>query len=107
MRLGAVDRMSYWRLVSLLVDGMRRRENAVVHRAGFSNEPNSFPLGLWDKSNNLAHNRLLLCGAALWRRLVSGRWAEMPASTGGRIGRDFSKSWKTERRLSQAEVSRE
>src|SRR6516225_1321118 len=73
MKHGAVDRMSYSRLIRLPVDGMMRGwKDAVVHRAGFSDEPNSFPLGLWDKSDNLAHIRLLPYRAAHWQRLVWG-----------------------------------
>jgi hypothetical protein len=34
-----------------------RREDAVIYRAGFSNQAGSLALILWDKSNNLAHIR--------------------------------------------------
>jgi hypothetical protein len=69
MNTGSVQRVSYWWLVPLLIDGIRRRKNAVVHRAGFSNQAESFALGFWDESDNLAHVRLRLQRAALLRRL--------------------------------------
>jgi hypothetical protein len=52
--------MNYWRVVVLLVDGIGRRENAVVHRAGFSYQAESFALGLRNKSDNFTHIRLQL-----------------------------------------------
>jgi len=43
------------RVVPLLAEGISRRENAVVYRAGFSNEADPLAFGLWDELNNLAH----------------------------------------------------
>src|SRR5258705_9203621 len=74
MNPGSVNRMDYWCIVGLLVDGISRREDAVVHRAGFSYQAESFALGLRDKSDNLTHIRLQL----LWR---------VPAGPGLQMGR--------------------
>jgi hypothetical protein len=56
-------------LVPLLADGIRPRKDAFVDRSGFSNKPGSLPLGLWNKSNNLAHVSLLLDynNHSIWR----------------------------------------
>ncbi len=62
MNPGSVDGMNDWRVVALLVDGIRLRENAVVIRAGFSYQAESFALGLRDKLDHFTHIRLqLLC----------------------------------------------
>src|SRR6266404_8695096 len=64
MNPGSVDGMNYWIVVALLVDGIGRRENAVVVRACFSYQAESFALGLRDKLDYLTHIRLqLLCRA--------------------------------------------
>src|SRR6266481_4483431 len=55
--IGAADRMTYRCLVLLLADRISRREDAVIYRAGFSNQAGSLALRLGDKSNNLAHIR--------------------------------------------------
>jgi hypothetical protein len=47
--------MTYWSHVLLLADWISRREDAVVYRAGHSNQAGSLALRLWDKSDNLAH----------------------------------------------------
>jgi hypothetical protein len=47
--------MTYWCPVLLLADWIGRREDAVVYRAGPSNQGGSLALRLWDKSNNFAH----------------------------------------------------
>jgi hypothetical protein len=49
--------MNYRCLVLLLADRISRREDAVIYRAGFSNEADSLALRVWNKSNNLAHIR--------------------------------------------------
>ena len=41
----------------LLADRINRGEDAVVHRAGFSNQTRSLALRLWHKWNNFAHIR--------------------------------------------------
>ena len=74
MNPGSVNRMDYWCIVGLLVDGISRREDAVVNRASFSYQAESFALGLRDKSDNLTHIRLqLLC--------------RVPAGPGWQMGR--------------------
>src|SRR6267142_111592 len=74
MNPGSVNRMDYWCIVGLLVDGISRREDAIVHRASFSYQAESFALGLRDKSDNLTHIRLqLLC--------------RVPAGPGWQMGR--------------------
>ncbi|MGB6398845.1 MAG: hypothetical protein WBF73_24675 [Bradyrhizobium sp.] len=50
-------RIQVRRLALLLAERISRREDAVIYRAGFSNEAGSLALRLWDKSNNLAHIR--------------------------------------------------
>ena len=55
MGMGAADRLTCRSLVLLLADRISRREDAVIYRAGFSNQAGSLALGLWDKSNNFAH----------------------------------------------------
>ena len=66
--------MNYWRVVASLVDGMDRRENTVVVRAGFSYQAESFALALRDKLDNFTHIRLqLLC--------------RVPAGPGWQMGR--------------------
>jgi hypothetical protein len=57
MGFGAGDRTTYRRLVLPLPDRINRREDAVIHRAGFSNQAGSLALGLWHKSNYFAHVR--------------------------------------------------
>jgi hypothetical protein len=57
MGSGAANRMAYWCLVLLHADWISRREDAVVYRAGLSNEAGSLALGLWHKSNNFTHIR--------------------------------------------------
>jgi hypothetical protein len=57
MGIGATDRLTYRSLVLLLADWISRREDAVIYRAGLSNQADSLALGLCDKSNNLAHIR--------------------------------------------------
>ena len=57
MGIGAADRMTYRCLVLLLADWINRWEEAVVYRAGLSNQAGSSALRLWDKSNNFAHIR--------------------------------------------------
>src|SRR3954465_11310556 len=42
-------------LVAPLPDGIRGRKEAVVYRSSFSKKASSLPLGLRDKSNDLAH----------------------------------------------------
>jgi hypothetical protein len=49
--------MTYRRLVPLLPSRISQREDAVVSRAGFSNEARSLALRPWDKSNNFADIR--------------------------------------------------
>jgi hypothetical protein len=86
MNIGSVDRMSYWCPIPLLIDGIRRRENAVVHCAGFSNQADSFALGLWDKSDNLAHVRLQLqcrVSAAAWHGDGAKRLSQQPGKSEG------------------------
>jgi hypothetical protein len=74
MNPGSVDGMNYRSVVASLVDGIGRRENAVVRRAGFSYQAESFALGLRDKSDNFTHIRLqLLC--------------RVPAGPGWQMGR--------------------
>src|SRR5467141_3126198 len=53
----AGDSMTCRCLVLLLADWISRREDAVIHRAGYTNQAGSFALRLWEKSNNLAHMR--------------------------------------------------
>ena len=60
MNVCADAHMPCGRLIPLLADGIRPRKDAFVDRSGFSNKPGSLPLGLWNKSNNLAHVSLLL-----------------------------------------------
>jgi hypothetical protein len=55
MGLGAADRLTHRCPVLLPPDRISRREDAVIFRAGFSNQAGSLALRLWDKSNNLAH----------------------------------------------------
>jgi hypothetical protein len=55
MGFGAADRMTYRRLVLPLRDRINRREDAVIYRAGFSNQSGLLALRLWHKSNNFAH----------------------------------------------------
>jgi hypothetical protein len=58
MGIGADDRMAYWCLVLLLLaNWMNRGEDAIIYRAGLSNEARSLALRLWDKPNNFAHIR--------------------------------------------------
>jgi hypothetical protein len=57
MGIGAANRMTYWCLVLLFIDWISRREDAVVYRAGPSNQPGSLALRLWDKLDNFAHIR--------------------------------------------------
>jgi hypothetical protein len=57
MDIGAADRMTYRCLVLLLADWIGRREDALVYRAGCSNQTGAIALRFWDKSNNLAHIR--------------------------------------------------
>jgi hypothetical protein len=57
MGIGAADSMTCRYLVLLLADWISRREDAVIYRAGYSNQVGSLALRLWDKSNNLAHMR--------------------------------------------------
>jgi hypothetical protein len=54
------------RSLVLLADRIRRWKDAVIYRAGFSNETGPLTLRLWDKPYNLAH--------ALLRTLVSGQF---------------------------------
>jgi len=46
-------------IVPLLKGGIGRWENAVVQRAGFTDQAEPFALGLWDKLDNFTHVRLL------------------------------------------------
>jgi len=55
MGIGGAE--TYLCLVRLLADGISRRENAVIYRAGFSDQTGSLALRLWDKSDNIAHVR--------------------------------------------------
>jgi hypothetical protein len=55
MGFGAADRMTYRCLVLPLPERINWREDAVIYRAGFSNQAGSLALRLWDKSNNFAH----------------------------------------------------
>jgi hypothetical protein len=55
MGVGAANRMIDWCLVLLFADWIGRREDAVVYRAGLSNEAGSLALRPWDKSNNFTH----------------------------------------------------
>jgi hypothetical protein len=73
MNLGTVDRKDYWRAVAPLADGIGRRENAIVNRAGFSYQAESFALGLRDKLDNFTHIRLQL-------------WCRVPAGHGWQVG---------------------
>ena len=57
-----------WRRVR--ADWIGRREDAVIYRAGFSNEAGSLALRLWDQSNSVAHIGSKLRSAA--RRTGSG-----------------------------------
>ena len=57
MGIGAIGVMTCRRLILLLADWARWREDAVIYRAGLSNEAGSLALRLWDKSNNFAHFR--------------------------------------------------
>jgi hypothetical protein len=57
MDISATNRMTYWCPVLLLANWVSRRGDAVVDRAGLSNEAGSLPLRLWDKSNNFTHAR--------------------------------------------------
>ena len=57
MGIGVGDRMMYRRFVTPLANGSSRREDAVVYRAGFSNETGSLALRLWDKLDYFAHIR--------------------------------------------------
>ena len=108
MNPGTVDRMDYWCIVGLLVDGIGRREHAVVHRASFSYQAESFALGLRDKLDNFTHIRLqLLC--------------RVPAGPGRQMGRRVRVNRRGKRKtsfqilesqdrgidhLSQAEIAR-
>jgi hypothetical protein len=55
MGIGAADRSTYRRLILPLPARISRREDAVISRAGFSNQARSLALGFWDKLNNFAH----------------------------------------------------
>jgi hypothetical protein len=55
MGIGAANRMTYWYLVLLPADWISRREDAVIYRAGYTNQ--AAPSRSWDKSNNLAGTR--------------------------------------------------
>jgi hypothetical protein len=57
MDTGAANRMIVWCLVLLLADWISRREDAVVYRAGLSNQTGSLALRFRDKSNDFAHIR--------------------------------------------------
>src|SRR6266404_4162386 len=107
MNPGSVDGMNYWIVVALLVDGIGRRENAVVVRACFSYQAESFALGLRDKLDYLTHIRLqLLCRVPAGPGWQMGRkvWVNRRG-----IGRHPSKFWKpgpSADHLSQPEVAR-
>src|SRR6202008_396164 len=74
MNPASVDGMNYWSVGASFLDRIGRRENAIVIRAGFSYQAESFALGLRDKSDNLTHVRLqLLC--------------RVPAGPGWKMGR--------------------
>ena len=55
MCIDASDCLACRSLVLFLADWLSQREDAVIYRAGFSNQAGSLALGLWDKSNNFAH----------------------------------------------------
>ena len=57
MGIGAANHMTYWCLFLLFIDWISRREDAVVYRAGPSNQPGSLALRLWYKLDNFAHIR--------------------------------------------------
>jgi hypothetical protein len=57
MCIGAADRLTYRSVVVLRADWISRREDAVIHRAGLSNQAGSLALGLCHKSNNFTHIR--------------------------------------------------
>jgi hypothetical protein len=57
MGIGATDRMTCRRSIPLLALRISRREDAVIYRAGFSNQAGTLALGLWDKSNHFTHIR--------------------------------------------------
>jgi hypothetical protein len=65
--------MDYWCVVAPHVNGIGRREDAIVHRAGFSYQAESFALGLRDKLDNFTHIRLQL-------------WCRVPAGHGLQVG---------------------
>jgi len=84
--------MDGWCVVDLPVDGIGRREDTIVVRAGFSYQAEPFELGLRDKSDNFAHLRLH--SQRRFRQVITGRWDEGSGSTDGEIGSHPSKSWK-------------
>ena len=78
-------------IVPLLMGGIGRRKNAVVQRAGFTDQAEPFALGLWDKLDNFTHVCLLKNVPHFLRRLP-GTWGEERALSGREIGRNPSKS---------------
>jgi hypothetical protein len=57
MSTGTANRRIVWCPVLLFADWVSRREDAVVYRAGLSNQTGSLALRFRDKSNNFAHIR--------------------------------------------------
>jgi hypothetical protein len=57
MCIGAADRLTHRPPVPLLAEWISRREDAVIYRAGLSNQANPLALGLRDKSNYFTHIR--------------------------------------------------
>ena len=55
MGIGAAESMTYRCLDLLLADWINSRKDAVIYRAGYSNQVGSLALRLCNKSNNLAH----------------------------------------------------
>jgi hypothetical protein len=57
MGIGDADYLTCRTRVLPLADWISRRKDAVIYRAGLSNQAGSLALGFCDKSNNFAHIR--------------------------------------------------